>query len=87
MSSLNKEALNELLLESADILATDGKIQSIWKRFTENVSFENTENFVLRTILSSLEKNVISHLRLSDKECETCINKFNSHHLIFFEYT
>lgn len=76
MSSLNKEALNELLLESTDILATDGKIQSIWKRFTENVSFENTENFVLRTILSSLEKNVISHLRLSDEECETCINKF-----------
>ncbi|MCM1218505.1 MAG: hypothetical protein NC548_28795 [Lachnospiraceae bacterium] len=76
MSSLNKEALNELLLESNDILATDGKIQSIWKRFTENVSFEDTENFVLRTILSSLEKNVISHLRLSDEECEVCINKF-----------
>lgn len=76
MSSLNKEALNELLLESEDILATDGKIQSIWKRFTENVNFEDTENFVLRTILSSLEKNVISHLRLSDEECEVCINKF-----------
>lgn len=76
MSSLNKEALNELLLESEDILATDGKIQSIWGRFTENVSFENSENFVLRTILSSLEKNVISHLRLSDEECEVCINKF-----------
>lgn len=76
MSSLNKEALNELLLESEDILATDGKIQSIWKRFTENVDYENTENFVLRTILSSLEKNVISHLRLSDEECEVCINKF-----------
>lgn len=76
MSLLNKEALNELLLESEDILATNGKIQSIWKRFTENVSFENTENFVLRTILSSLEKNVISHLRLSDEECEVCISKF-----------
>lgn len=76
MPSLNKEALNELLLESEDILAVDGKVQSIWKRFTENVNFEDTENFVLRTILSSLEKNVISHLRLSDEECEICINKF-----------
>lgn len=75
MSSLNSAATRALLMEP-DVLSDSGKIQSIWELFTKNVNYQNKDNDLLRVILRSLEKNVLHHLSLSDKDVEACAVQF-----------
>lgn len=75
MSSLNSEATKELLLES-DILATPGRIDSIWSSFTKDVSFQNGDNDLLKVVLLSLQDNVIDHLKYSDERMDDVLKKF-----------
>ena len=76
MSLLNNGALNSLLLEQ-DILSVNGIIQSIWKDFTKNIDYRNTQNSISNFILKLLDDNVFSHLMLSDKSCINTIDKFS----------
>lgn len=77
MSLLNDEAIKVLLIQD-DVLSEQGKLQSIWDMFTENVDYENSEDDTYRVILKNTDGNVIRHLLFGDGECIDRINKFHN---------
>ena len=77
MSSLNSEATKELLLES-DILASSGKLDSIWELYTKNVTFQNGKNDLLKLILSSVKTNVIDKLNYGNDNLGKDVDRFQS---------
>lgn len=76
MSLLNSEAIKVILIEP-DILAEQGKLQSIWDMFTSNINYKNNDNLLLKTIVNGMNDNVIKHLSLNDDKCLGTINQYH----------